>query len=53
MTMKHGSHPHSKTMIINKIVTFLDLIGEPSLHSKEATLTQVLPERGETELFQF
>ena len=51
--MKYDSHPNSKTMIINKIVTFLDLIGEPSLHNKEATLTQVLPKRDETELFQF
>ena len=51
--MKHDSHPNNKKMIIDKIVTFLDLIGEPSLHSKEATLTQVLPKRDETERFQF
>ena len=51
--MKHDSHPNNKKMISNKIVTFLDLIGEPSLHSKEATLIQVLPKRDETELFRF
>ena len=37
--MKPDSHPNNKKMIANKIITFLDLIAEMSLHSKEETLT--------------
>ena len=52
--MKHDSHPNNKKMIANKIITFLCLNGEMSLHSKKETLTQILPKRDETwELFHF